>query len=380
MQQQTQQNKSPRARSKQIQAVATPISKKAAEYAGPTFHHSPAPANLPPPPFLARSISQQKDSLANSTSGSAPSSLPVESSPLSFLFSAMQKEESLQRYQSESPPVLGFQSNLSATNVVKTDHNIPARSGLFNMDGEDAALPATRKDSRRTAAVSQPATANTTAPRKSPWAPTEKPRAVSIPEQESSHKQEEVSAKTAGFPTSATKRTVGDKSRLFDAQDGVGSSTNRHNPNSVKGGRSSTETPRKKKAHRNTSATSQATTPQSVSKVTPKKILKREVVDPQPGPCPSEPKSVTPRETASSTFVPLKKTRAPTPQKTAKREVESEDDLRQQAAHLMSILHLPTPSPRDNSPARSYTTTSNAQTSDPSMIESDLRRLLKLGA
>ena len=56
------------ASAKQKAGLATPVSSK--HYAAPKFHHSPAPASLPPPPFL-------KDS---------------SSSPLGFLFAAKDRE------------------------------------------------------------------------------------------------------------------------------------------------------------------------------------------------------------------------------------------------------------------------------------------------
>lgn len=399
MQQTNQHQQSPRPRSKQVQAVATPIGKKAAEYAGPSFNHSPAPANLPPPPFLSRSSSQQKE-VQQPLNGGA--SLPVvDLSPLSFLFSAKQKEDSLRQISLDRPPALGYQYGSSHGLTTAATPAQQPRSGLFNMEGADAPLVS---QIEMRAASNRAVVAREAQPKmpSSPWAPMEKPRAVNILEPQVGEpktptKPAEIEAKDGSSSSSSKPR-----SRNVDGKPDGSTDRSKAKRASVEG------VARKKKQQQQQPSKSGApsTTPKTPIKVVPRTILKRESRDGQADEsCPQQHQSIpqssaAPRQTATSTFKPLRKKAVTTTTTTTTdayppADFESEEDLRLQAANLMSILKLPTPSPGTASPAsRHYGggggggggnasggNGNSAQAStDPSAIESDIRRLLKLGA
>lgn len=130
----------PRSKEQRSSAIATP--NKTAKhsnyegelfnhYAGPTFHHSPAPANLPPPPFLSRSMPAHK---VNDFGGRA--SLPTEQSPLHFLFSKS-RDETINELRSHPPPSLDFGIYPSE----RESGSESAQDGVFVLDNGTSTTP-----------------------------------------------------------------------------------------------------------------------------------------------------------------------------------------------------------------------------------------------
>lgn len=322
---------SPRPKTKpQIQASATPV-RRAMEYAGPSFNHSPAPSTLPPPPFLSKSA-PRRETLVQFNQDTPE----VDSSPLGFLFSAKAKEDALKKMQTERPPALNYASTSQPQGPSpEPDHlhnNVKA-----SIDSSKAL------------------------PKKSAWAPLEKPRKFDI----SANVDSALSiAQTQGDRTIASKRF---------------SPRNTADPNfadkqTIKAKKSNNDLTRKKRHSKDS----------PVKTTTPKTILKREQNQELPTTADEaiQPKSQSSKTTPANTFKPLRR-KSPSDGKAvhiANAKRESEEELRSQAANLMAILRLQPPasptSTRKSSPALGHY--GNDQGS--AFIEADLRRMLHMNA
>lgn len=371
----------------QAQAIATPISK---HYAAPKFHHSPAPASLPPPPFLSKLFSS-KDGSTEKNDVSAPVLAPAsESSPLGFLFTAKERETSLLNLQSERPPrmdsigtaarhgsnTLPKGPSLSISDLFKMNeaekskgvvpHPLRISSPLEDAVLQTPELPVTNKPQSVWANRPQVDSAKATASNRS---------AITEPEHS---KQTPPTQAMTPRPSAKKKQLFDAKADTFvDAKD-LEKSKIKTKPTQV-----SSESHKKSKKVVNTKKLL-TTSPQPI---TPRMILKRESVslgrnstEEQKG---KEDKN-THRESGSSSFKALKKRVQPSTLYTGVHKElpleDSEEDLRRQASHLMDLLKLQSATPsRESSPAQ-HTLKQPQQTDSPSEVENDLRRLLRLSA
>ncbi|KAH0609810.1 uncharacterized protein H6S33_012356 [Morchella sextelata] len=143
-----------------LSSSSTPPSMKA--YAGPTFHHSPAPSALPMPKFFSKSVpgtpagtslqAMMESDASDTNSNTAEStSTEQEQSHLELLFNAARAENmSMKRQDSGSPPssdaAIDSFSGVFGANVDpesptrnnrKVTRNIPQDSLFFSMDELD---------------------------------------------------------------------------------------------------------------------------------------------------------------------------------------------------------------------------------------------------
>lgn len=126
---------SPRVKNKQAPLVATPISKKALEYAGPSFNHSPAPAKLPPPPFLSKLVTQNSPSNSSWKHGLNPE----ESSDRLFNAESaidLQHDGSIGRPPSSGHALEGTKTEHKEAKTVACDSRNPAIISHWTVLGE----------------------------------------------------------------------------------------------------------------------------------------------------------------------------------------------------------------------------------------------------
>lgn len=370
--QQSQHKQSPRPKGKSSQAVSTPIGKKSVEYAGPSFNHSPAPANLPPPPFLSKSLPQR-----SSSSFGGRVSPPVGASPLSFLFDAKQKEEELRDLGGSRPPSLNYQATTRRSEL--SGLAVQSRHALVDLEGEENDSSIESRADTKSRPSSKIPYNTSPAPRKSPWAAVEKPKSIDLLDPTS--QMDQVSAPrsvrqkaTISSSPAAVKREGLDRVASAEQISTHSTKTN------TKGKKVNVETPRKRKNPKN-GTTTENTTPKQSTPVTPKMILKRDPNDSPAAPRTSQTESRSTRVAASpSTFKPLKKVPAAAAASPVRVEGQTEEeDLRQQAANLMAILQLK-PSSSTNQEGSAHGTSQNeGPKNNESSFESDLRRMLQLG-
>ncbi|KAI5854932.1 hypothetical protein BZA05DRAFT_253801 [Tricharina praecox] len=169
----TQSHRSPTMNTVQTTPTKAPLSTPPKAYAGPTFHHSPAPSTLPLPKFFfSKSVPSartqglqammEEDDNSSTTTGSQPSSPPVEG-PLEQLFRA-DREEKARKNRSFSdnsdsdstPEIFGRDIfSMDPESPVRTVFNTPRSSvvrptageravtePMFTMDSLNANLPA----------------------------------------------------------------------------------------------------------------------------------------------------------------------------------------------------------------------------------------------
>jgi hypothetical protein len=99
-------------------------------YAGPTFHHSPAPSSLPVPKFFSNSATiRRRHSEDESTDGSQPSS-PSFDNPLEQLFRADREEKARNRKSTDSSDNESAPES-SSRDIFSMDPESPARH-IFN--------------------------------------------------------------------------------------------------------------------------------------------------------------------------------------------------------------------------------------------------------
>ncbi|KAF8248894.1 hypothetical protein K440DRAFT_241385 [Wilcoxina mikolae CBS 423.85] len=133
-------------------------------YAGPGFHHSPAPSSLPVPKFFSKSVPARRtpglQAMMEDSDGSQPSSSPPFDNPLEQLFKADREEKARKNRQgcdgsdSDSAPdrdIFGMDPDSPVRNVFNTprNRNSVARPGaersvaepLFTMDSLNGSLP-----------------------------------------------------------------------------------------------------------------------------------------------------------------------------------------------------------------------------------------------
>lgn len=361
---------SPRPRSKQqTQASSTPISKRAVEYAGPSFNHSPAPCNLPPPPFLSKSVPAREPA-----SFQHRLATEAESSPLSFLFSAKEKEDSLKHLQTQRPPTIGYNrtdsgrvmSAAQTTNLTtdaESDESFnglaPGRSSVQTpIQNSSSSAPSNRH--------SFPKTENR--PKKSPWASIEIPKAINISDRSSDILD------TRPMTTESIGHSHLRKEGEFCTKSSESVKT------AIKPKKSISDINRKKKSTKST--------PAQPAKAVPRMILKREPEALATNPISSAQHSQqSHRESSASSFKPLKRKSSlgrDLPATSGHLPRDAEEELRIQAANLMSILHLQPvrgaiTETRGSSPS-SHNFAPHSGEQNSLRIETDLRRLLRLGA
>lgn len=163
-------HRSPTTNTVQMTPTKGPMSTPPKAYAGPTFHHSPAPSTLPMPKFfLSKSLPSAKsqglqammeeDDNSSNTTGSQPSSPPVEG-PLEQLFRADREEKARKNRLvgdgSDSDSTLDIFSRdifaMDPDSPIRTVFKTPRSAmrpavgeraePLFTMDSLDASLPA----------------------------------------------------------------------------------------------------------------------------------------------------------------------------------------------------------------------------------------------
>ena len=313
---------------KQAQTVATPLSK---HYAAPKFHHSPAPASLPPPPFLSKSLPQRDAS-------SFPTHVAsyTESSPLGFLFSAKDREESLSRLRSESPPIMTYRHTPQPGAVISIDD-------LFSS-------AATKRSSTPTI-LEQPKPQPEPKP-KPAWGAVQKPEALPLHEIAATTPKKGYHRKTQSSPVLETimqpKRSSPEKKEPRANAGERPKSKGKVTPADVN------------KKTRKTKA------PPAPVTITPKSILKRETPQEQTRTTTTQSPTSAPRPVRASAYTPLRPKATDSPRSFASFD-SNEDDLRRQAVQLMDLLKVQ-PSSRDSSPHVKED------------IENDLRRLLRLSA
>jgi len=168
----TQSQGSPTMNTVQMTPTKAPLSTPPKAYAGPTFHHSPAPSTLPVPKFFSKSVPSartqglqammEEDDNSSNTTGSQPSSPPVEG-PLEQLFRADREEKARKNRpfgdnsDSDSTPYMFGRDifTMDPDSPVRTIFNTPRSSAvrpaagertvtesLFTNDSLNASLPA----------------------------------------------------------------------------------------------------------------------------------------------------------------------------------------------------------------------------------------------
>ncbi|ORY85485.1 hypothetical protein BCR37DRAFT_385914 [Protomyces lactucae-debilis] len=365
-----------------IQSMGTPA-KKSDLYAGPTFHHSPAPAKLPPPPFLSSSASsqqtimqqfagmmggglQQQQQQQQPLQSGMTADEVVDASPLGFLFRAKEREERVAGEPSSlSHHALSMHLGQQQLHHPTNRHS-PPLSVDYTDDDESVFADLTSPVQPATAQFQGPASIQ--AVKKPAWQPIERPPTLSLAEIQ--REPEEVMMPVAERQV-ATKRPKKAASGVSTPQQQqTRKSTNVHDKQQQRsmkqeGGDSAPKSQRRKRKD---------VTAVNGSPSLPKMILKREPAasgsggelsssSPPPVQASTARKSKATRQSSASEFQPLKK---PSPQpvhatptilKRAKDEVkqasasvaikpaslQGEDDdaqLLREASNLVKLLSL----------------------------------------
>lgn len=331
---------SPRVKNRQAPSFATPTTKKALEYAGPSFNHSPAPANLPPPPFLSKLVSQS--SLSDS-----PQKYAYESNAPSALLFDTRLVPEVDRDASI------HQSKIVNNNVVgsKVEHNEAARTpGSLREAGGISRGPGSAENTnyqKQSTIHSTTTSQSTTDPgqlrKPNPWLrdkarPQHPPATISL---------SDVRHATTQYNYSSMRKPL--------AQD----------------------TRRKKTKASKTTATE--STPRAILKrPTQVSATKRQPGDVQAG------LAQTARPNTESTYVPLQKhdsnqevRLSDSQQALSQTQAQEEELLRLQTSQLMSLLEIQ-PDISLRSSSNEGSAHENKSTSKDGM-EADLRRVLRLG-
>lgn len=364
MQQPHRKSPRPKPKQQQILATSTPV-KRAVEYAGPSFNHSPAPSSLPPPPFLVKSAPRRDPAALFALASPEP-----EPSPLSFLFTAKDKEDALKKLQVDRPPPLAYAPVTQAvpeTSLANaTQPELQRRASALLWDPQEhASLKSQMRLENTAQQYPSPSTFFDSSLKRSPWATVDKPKAINLNDNIAQAKDTRPPAPVRSDKDAAPKPPPSKKAAAPNLSD----------RKIIKPKKSNGELLRKKRNSREGPAPS----------VQPIQILKRQQADHSPEPsakAPVETKVQPQRETSANTFKPLRR-RSPSNRdahSSAATLKESEEELRQQAVNLMAILQIHSPADaRSPAPSRERFVP-ETRDYNPSRIESDLRRMLQLGA